>query len=107
MAMVVEMEMEIGSMAVFLDLVLLAVSLSSDFSSRGGFLYLGAFTKVVPFYDTMAAATIRADQNPPYSCPLRPYSSSFGPRFLGVLWNLVSSTFNAVISIPKYRFLHL
>ena len=36
-----------------------------DFSSRGGFLYLGAFTKVVPFDDTMAAANIRADQNGP------------------------------------------
>ena len=36
-----------------------------DFSSRGGFLYLGAFTKVVPFEDAMAAATIRADQEGP------------------------------------------
>ena len=34
----------------------------------------------------------RTKMVPPYSCPLRPYSSSFGPRFLGVLWNLVSST---------------
>ena len=33
------------------------------FSSRGGFLYLGVFTKVVSFDDTMAAATIREDQN--------------------------------------------
>ena len=69
-----------------------------DFSSRGGFLYLGAFTKVVPFEDTMAAETIRAQLSgrtkmvPPYSCPLGSYTSSFEPRFLGVLWNLVSST---------------
>jgi hypothetical protein len=96
MAMVVEME--IGYVAVFLDRVLLAGSLSSDFSSRGGFLYLGAFTKVVPFDDTMAAATIRAQlygrtkKVPLYSCPLGSYTSSFEPRFLGVLWNLVSST---------------
>ena len=72
--------------------------LASDFSSRGGFLYLGAFTKVVPFDDTMAAATIRAQlygrtkMVPPYSRPLRSYTPSFGPRFLGMLWNLVSST---------------
>ena len=71
---------------------------SRRFLSRGGFLYLGAFTKVVPFDDTMAAATIRVQLYGrtkmvlPYSCPLRPYSSSFEPRFLGVLWNLVSST---------------
>ena len=69
-----------------------------DFSSRGGFLYLGAFTKVVPFDDAMAAATIRGQlygrtkKVPPYSCPLGSYTSSFEPRFLGVLWNLVSST---------------
>ena len=35
---------------------------SLRFSSREASLYLGAFTKVVPFDDTMAAATIRADQ---------------------------------------------
>ena len=66
---VVEMEMEIGSgtMAVvdgFFSLRLLGSS-SFYFSSRGASLYLGAFTKVVPFDDTMAAATIRADQNGP------------------------------------------
>ena len=33
--------------------------------SRGASLYLGAFTKVVPFDDTMVAATIRADQDGP------------------------------------------
>ena len=88
MAMVVEMEMEmeIGSMAVFFRSG--SASLL-DFSSREGFLYLDAFTKVVPFDDAMVAATIQADQN---SYPLRPYSSSFEPRFLGVLWNLVSSS---------------
>ena len=63
MAMVVVMEM--GSMAVVDGFSLLSSWLASDFSSRGGFLYLGAFTKVVPFDDTMAAATIRADQNGP------------------------------------------
>jgi hypothetical protein len=67
MAMVVEME--IGSVAVvdgFFLLFLLALGLRlSYFSSRGGFLYLGAFTKVVPFDDTMAVATIRADQKGP------------------------------------------
>ena len=87
--------MEIGSRAVFL------FSFSSSllyFSSWGGFLYLGAFTKVVLFDDTMAAATIQAQlygrtkMVPPYSCPLSSYTSSFKPRFLGVLWNLVSST---------------
>ena len=68
------------------------------FSSRGASLYRVAFTKVVPFDDTMAAATIRAQlygrtkMVPPYSCPLSSYSSPFEPRFLGVLWNLVSST---------------
>ena len=66
MAMVVEME--IGSVAVVDGLffsssaVFLALP---DFSSRVGFLYLGAFMKVVPFDDTMAAATIRADQKGP------------------------------------------
>ena len=66
MAMVVEMEMEIGSMAVSLRCALSVISwLAHDFSSRGGFLYLGAFTKVVPFDDTIAAATIRAQQNGP------------------------------------------
>ena len=75
-------------MAFLLFLLALGLRLSwlaRDFSSRGGFLYQGAFTKVVPFDDTMAAATIRAD-------PLSSYTSSFEPRFLGVLWNLVSST---------------
>ena len=98
------MEMEIGSVAVvdgFSLLFLLAgsPSLSSlDLSSRGGFLYLRAFTKVVPFDDTMAAATIRArlygrtKMVLPYSFPLSSYSSPFEPRFLGVIWNLVSST---------------
>ena len=52
--------MEIGSRAVSLSFLLLW---SCRFSSRGGFLYLGAFMKVVPFDDTMAAATIRVDQN--------------------------------------------
>ena len=68
MAMVVEMEMEIGSVALvdgffFSSSVVFLAGL--DFSSRGGFLYLGAFTQVVPFDDTMAAATIRADQKGP------------------------------------------
>ena len=87
--------MEIGSRAVSLSFLLLR---SRRFSSREGFLYLGDFTKVVPFDDTMAAATIRAQlysrtkMVPPYSCPLRSYTPSFGPRFLGLLWNLVSST---------------
>jgi len=63
MAMVVVMEMEIGSgtMAVVDGFFLFF----SSFPSRGASLYLGAFTKVVPFDDTMATATIRADQNGP------------------------------------------
>ena len=65
MAMVVEMEMEIGSRAEFLGGGSLLRSRLSDFSSREGFLYPGAFTKVVPFDNAMAAATIRADQNSP------------------------------------------
>ena len=91
--------MEIGSRAVFLGGGSLPRSPDSpSFSSRGGFLYLGAFTKVVPFDDTMAAATIRAQlygrtkMFPPYSCPLSSYTSPFEPRFLGVLQNLVSLT---------------
>ena len=67
MAMVVEMEMEmeIGSRAVFLGGGSLLRSRFLDFLSRGGFLYPGAFTKVVPFDDAMVAATIRVDQNGP------------------------------------------
>ena len=93
MVVEMEMEMEIGSRAVFLFYglrVWVCISLP-DFPSRGGFLYLGAFTKVVPFDDTMAAATIRAQlygrtkKVPPYSCPLGSYTSPFEPRFLGVL----------------------
>ena len=67
MAMVVvvlEMEMEIGSeTTAVVDGFFF--SLSPRFSSRGVSLYLGAFTKVVLFDDTMAAATIRVDQNGP------------------------------------------
>ena len=58
-----------GGRCLFL-LFLLALGLrlscsALDFSSRGGFLYLGAFTKVVSFDDMMAAATIRAYQDGP------------------------------------------
>ena len=73
-------------------------SSSLCFSSRGASLYLGAFTKVVSFDDTMAAATIRAQlygrtkMVPPYSCPLNLQMSSFEPWLLGVVWKLVSST---------------
>ena len=65
------MEMEIGSetMAVvdgfFSSSSCPLCSPARRFSSQGASLYPDAFTKVVPFDDTMAAATIRADQNGP------------------------------------------
>ena len=96
MAMVVEME--IGSVAVFSGLVLRLSCSAPDFSLRGGFLYLSAFTKVVLFDDTMAAATIRAQlygrtkKVPPYSCSSNFLESFLEPRFLWVVWNLVYLT---------------
>ena len=64
MAMVVVMEIGSGTMAV-VDGFFLFVWSSLYFSSREASLYLGAFTKVVPFDDTMATGTIRADQDGP------------------------------------------
>ena len=81
-------------------------SSSPRFSSRGASLYLDAFTKVVPFDDTMAAATIRADQDSPaVELPVKPVYVLF--RAL-VSWGALESCifdFNAVISISKYHFL--
>ena len=95
MAMVVvEMEIGSGTMAV-VDGFFLFVS---HLSSRGGSLYLGAFTKVVPFDDTMAAATIRwqlygrTRMVPSYSWSLGSLESSLEPRLLWVAWNLVYLT---------------
>ena len=64
MAMVMEMEIGSGTMAV-VDGFFLFVWPSLYFSSREASLYLGAFTKVVLFDRTMVAPTIRADQDGP------------------------------------------
>ena len=100
MAMVVVMEVEIesGTMAVVDGSFLFLSSPSRCFSSRGASLYLGAFTKVVLFDEAKAASTIRAQlygrtrMVPPYSWSLCSLESPLEPWPLWVVWNLVYLT---------------